>query len=113
MSTMKLSFRFAAILFVLGVFTGCESTDGGGSSSVSGGVYYGVGFYDPWYYGGYYDHDDIIVRPPGDRPDWGARPEQPIARPSDSSSRSTPSIPSTPRAAPRGGGGGGGGGGRR
>ena len=115
MSTMKHSLRFAAVLFALGVFTGCESTDGGGS--VSGGVYYGTGFYDPWYYGGHYDHDDIVVTPPANRPDWGAHPEQPIARPPDVSSRPPtasprpaarpmPSIPSTPRAAPRGGGGG-------
>lgn len=115
MSTMKQSLRFAAGLLALGLFSGCESTDGG-SSSASVGVYYGVGFYDPYYGGYYHDHDDIDItlpdRPGGpDRPDWGARPEQPIARPPTASqrpsSRPTPSIPSTPRPAPRGGGGGG------
>jgi hypothetical protein len=103
MSSMKLSFSFAAVFSALGLFTGCESTDGGGS--VSGSVYYGVGLYDPWYYGGYYDDPDIIVTPP-DRPDRPVSPEQPIAKPPTASSpRSTPSIPSTPRMAPRGGGG--------
>jgi len=100
MSRMKQSLIFAAVLCAVGLFTGCESTDGGGSSSVSGGVYYGVGLYDPWYYGGYYDHDDIIVTPPDrpDRPDRPVRPEQPIARPPTvSSPRPTPSIPSAPR----------------
>jgi hypothetical protein len=117
MSTLKHSLSFAAGLLALGLFTGCESTDGGSSSS-SVGVYYGVGFYSPYYYGDY-DHDyDIDITPPDrpDRPGGGARPEQPIARPKDVSSRtssatsqsaarSMPSIPSTPR--------GGGGGGRR
>ena len=92
----------AALLFVLGVFTGCESTDGGGSARVSGGVYYGAGFYDPWYYG-YWDDPDYIVTPPppGDRPpsEIGAHPEHPIAKPPPSAPapRPTPSIPSTPR----------------
>jgi len=118
---MKHSLRFAAGLFALGVFTGCESSGGGGSSS-SVGVYYGVGFYSPYYYGDY-DHDyDIDISPPDrpDRPDRPVRPEQPIARPKDVSSRpaarpatassqpaarAMPSIPSTPRAAPSMGGG--------
>jgi hypothetical protein len=81
---------------------GCESTGEGGGNAA---VYYGVGFYDPWYYGDYHD-DDIIVTPPGgDRPDRGPRPSQPIANPpSFSPGPSTmPSIPSMPRAAPRGG----------
>lgn len=52
MSTMKQSLRFAALLFAFGMFTGCESTDSGSSGSSSVSVYYGVGFYDPWYYGG-------------------------------------------------------------
>jgi hypothetical protein len=117
MSTMKHTFGFAVVFFALGIFTGCESTDGGSSSS-SVGVYYGVGFYDPWYYGDY-DHDtDIDVTLPDrpGRPDRPVRPEQPIARPPSASSRPPtaspqpaarpmPSIPSTPRPAPRGGGG--------
>ena len=111
--------KFAALLVLaFGVFTGCESTDGGGSSQVSGSFYYGVGFYDPWYYGDYHDHGDIIVTPPPDgsgpsnppRPEHpiAPRPEQPIARPPAGSSqpptasprpaaRPMPSIPSTPR----------------
>ena len=88
----------AVLLAVLVGFTGCESTDGGGS--VSGGVYYGVGSYDPWYYGGYYDDPDIIVTPPpGERPPSGARPEQPIAKPPTVSAprpMPMPSIPSRP-----------------
>jgi hypothetical protein len=115
MSTLKHLFGFAAVWFTLAMVTGCEST-GGGSSSANVGVYYGVGFYDPWYYGGYHDHDyDIDITPPDrpDRPDRPVRPEQPIAEPRTASQRSTPSIPSTPAPAFRGGGGGGGGGGRR
>lgn len=123
MSRMKRSFRFAAAGLALAMVTGCESTNGGGSSS-SVGVYYGVGFYDPWYYGDYNHNHDIVVTPPANRPDGGVRPgahpEQPIARPPSASSRPStlssqpaarpmPSIPSTPRPAFSGGGGGGGG----
>jgi hypothetical protein len=43
--------------------------------------YYSSGSYDPWYYGGYYDDPDVIVLPPGNRPDAPVRPSQPIARP--------------------------------
>ena len=136
MKTSTHIFKFAVLaVFASGAFTGCESTDSGGSTQVTTSVYYGVGFYDPWYYGDYdYDYDiDIdvdrpgnggprpehpIARPPGEgRP----RPEQPIARPPSASQRPTasqqpsvsqrpstrPSIPSTPRPAMRGGGGGG------
>ena len=91
--------RVSVAVLALGLLAGCESSDGGGGS-VSGSAYYGVGFYDPWYYGGYdYDYD-IIVDPP-DRP---VSPEHPIAKPpSISTPRPTPmpSIPSTPRPAPR------------
>jgi hypothetical protein len=97
---MNLSWRYLApavlSAVIIGVFAGCEST--GGNSNVSG--YYGVGFYDPWYYGDYhYDGDvDVIVTPP-DRP---VRPEHPIANPpSTPSVQPLPSIPSTPRPAPR------------
>ena len=85
----------AIALFLLGLVTGCESTDGGGS--VSGSAYYGVGVYDPWYYGGYYYPPDIIVTPPPAGPTPPVRPEQPIYNPSP---RPTPmpSIPRTPRA---------------
>ena len=121
MRPMKHLLRFAAVGLALGVFTGCESS-GGGSSSASVGVYYGVGFANPYYYGDY-DHDiDVDIERPErpdrpDRPDRPVRPEQPIARPKDVPSRSTavssqpaarptPSIPSTPRPATGGGGGG-------
>ena len=109
--------RFAGLTLALAIFTGCESTDGGGGAS--GSVYYGVGFYDPWYYGGYHDDPDIVVTPPGPghpihppdggRPTPPPRPEQPIARPPPSrptpAPRPMPSIPSAPRPMPRGGGG--------
>jgi hypothetical protein len=91
---------FVALLIALAALTGCESTEGG--SNVSANVYYGTGFYDPWYYGGYYGDIDVIVTPPDrpDRPDSGPRPEHPIARPPSSVPRPTPmpSIPSAPRA---------------
>ena len=93
--------RVAALALLLGAFAGCEST-GGGSSNVSGSVYYGVGFYDPWYYGDNSYDGDIIVTPP-DRPGRGEHPEHPIARPPPASSaRPTPmpSIPSAPRPMP-------------
>jgi len=78
------------------LLSGCESTDGG---DVSGAMYYGTGFYDPWYYGAYYDSPDVIVTPPP------ARPSHPIATPPPSfGPRPTPmpSIPSRPMAMPRG-----------
>jgi len=99
MSTMKHALSFAAVFFALSLFTGCESTDGGGS--VSGSVYYGTGFYDPWYYGGSYDHDDIIVTPPSGRPERPVHPEQPIYNPSTPRPTPMPSIPSAPRPMPR------------
>jgi hypothetical protein len=107
MKTFATSLRISAVFaLALVAYTGCESTDSGGGN-VSGGVYYGVGLYDPWYYGGYHDDVDIIVTPPSDRPGAGAHPEHPIARPPSAAPRPTPmpSIPSAPRAAPRGGGG--------
>lgn len=95
MSKLKRTFSFTAVLLALGTFTGCESTDGGGS--VNGGVYYGVGFYDPWYYGGY-DDVDIDIDIDTDRP---VHPEQPIYRPSTPRPTPKPSIPSAPRPMPR------------
>lgn len=90
----------AVLVLTLGLFTGCESTDGGGNAS--GSVYYGVGFYDPWYYGDYHDHDDIIVTPPpGERPPGGtgAHPEHPIARPPPAAPAPRPTpMPSIPSA---------------
>jgi len=84
---------FAAVL-AFGVVTGCESTNEG----VSGSVYYGVGFYDPWYYGDYYGHDDIIVTPPPSRPEAPVHPEQPIYNPPTPRPTPMPSVPSAPRA---------------
>ena len=102
---MNAPFLKLMVVAILGpiFFSGCQSTDGG-NSSVSGSVYYGVGFSDPWYYGGYYDDDpDIVVTPPPGRPEAPPRPTHPIAPPSMSAPRPTPmpSIPSMPRPAPR------------
>jgi len=90
------AFRLVAILAMVALgsmsFTGCESTYGGGS--VSGSMYYGTGFHDPWYYGGYYNSGDIIVTPPTPPPD------RPVARPTPlpaPAPRPRPSIPLTPR----------------
>ena len=75
------------------VFAGCESTGGG----VSGSVYYGTGFYDPWYYGGYHDDIDIIVTPPP-RPGPPGRPTHPIAPPGGGMRpMPMPTIPMSPR----------------
>ena len=115
-----------AFLVVMSLFVGCESTDSGSVNS-STAVYYGAAFYDPWYHGDYdHDHDVIVTPPPsgGSRPPEGGgftpRPEHPIALPPGGSqrppsasqlpasrppsARPMPSIPSTPRVAPRGGG---------
>ena len=109
---MKVRASFLKLIAFFGLMlaasTGCETTDGGGSANV--GMYYGVGFYDPWYYGGYYDDPDVIVTPPDrpNRPSDRPRPEHPIANSPSASTRparSVPSIPSTPRVSARGGGG--------
>ena len=92
MSNLKSSLGLAVALLTLGLFTGCESTDGGGASSTTS-IYYGTGFYDPWYHGAYYDHDDIVVTPPSQP----VHPEQPIYRPSEPRPAPMSSIPSTPR----------------
>jgi len=94
MKTAKPSL-LVAVLFVtlLPLMTGCESA--GGGASVSGGIYYGTGFYDPWNYGpGYYPPSVIVTPPP--RPVAPPRPTNPIARPSPMP-RPMPSIPSMPR----------------
>ena len=89
----------AGLLLMLVLWAGCGSMDGG--DSLSGSAYYGVGFSDPWYYGGYDNDADIIVTPPHpERPDGRPRPVHPIARPPSgigSSPRPMPSIPSSPR----------------
>jgi hypothetical protein len=112
MKPFTASIRMWVLLgLALVVLPGCQSTDGG-STHVSGSVYYGVGFYDPWYYGDYDGDIDIIVPPPDERPDRPgepARPTHPIApTPSPRPSQPTasqpaprptpmPSIPRTPR----------------
>lgn len=111
MRTLTTSLKIVPLLLAPGIFTGCESTDGGGSGATT--MYYGVGIYDPWYYGTYDDATDIIVTPPrpGDRPEAPPpsrperplpppRPEQPIARPKPEprlAPQPMPSIPSMPR----------------
>jgi hypothetical protein len=96
-SFATLSNLVAGLALVLVVFTGCKSTEGGGSAS--GSVYEGAGLSDPWYYGGYWDDPDIVVPPPSDRPEPPPRPTHPIALPPAAAPRPTPlpSIPSTPR----------------
>lgn len=97
MKTLKMVIKCAAILgLTLVAFTGCKSSDGGGSN-VSGSVYYGVSTYDPWYYGGYWDDPDIIVTPPPDRPDPPPRPTHPIAPAPAPRPTPMPSIPAMPR----------------
>ncbi len=99
MKTFATTFKYAATLgLLLFGFTGCGTTDGG---NASGDVYYGVGFYDPWYHGGYYDGPDYIATPPPVRPQRPPHVEQPIARPPTAAPRPMPSIPSTPRPAMR------------
>jgi hypothetical protein len=93
----------AALALLLVLVAGCESTDNG-STQVSGGVYYGVGFYDPWYYGGDYCPPDGIDLPPPSRPVDPPHVEHPIARPPVTPTptpRPMPSIPSMPRASLR------------
>ena len=74
------------------VITGCESTDGDGGN-VSAGAYYGTGFYDPWYYGGYSDAPDVIVTPPPPRPVHPIAPVPPAMGPRP---MPLPSIPARP-----------------
>jgi hypothetical protein len=94
MKTIRWAIRLGALVAVTGLFSGCEST-GNGSG---GAVYYGVGVYDPWYYGSYYNDVDVVVPPPGIRP----HPEVPVARPLPAPvPRPTPAIPSGPRPMPR------------
>ena len=82
------------LLMVTGGLNSCETSGYSGSGS----AYYSGGYDDPWYYGGYYDDPDIIVAPPGNRPDRPLRPTHPIARP--------PLGGGGPRPMPHGGGGG-------
>jgi hypothetical protein len=93
---------------------GCAS--GGGSGDVHGSVYMGVGvgYYDPWYWGGCCDDDVVVIGPPGgsspstppSQPPSSAppRPTHPIAKPPPAVARPMPAAP-RPTAVPRGGGG--------
>ena len=91
--------RISALTMLGVAFTGCQSTDSGGQ--VSGSAYYGAGFQDSWYYGGYYNDVDIIVTPP-ERPTTPPgetlppRPTHPIAPTPTPRPTPMPSIPRTP-----------------
>lgn len=96
MRSFGISLKIVSLALLLAVFVGCESTDGGGS--VSGGMYYGVGFYDPWYHGGYYyDDPDIIVTPPPRPTEPPPKPVHPIAPTPAPRPTPMPSIPAAPR----------------
>ena len=89
-----------ALLFILFLTSGCESTDEGASQSGSSS-YYGVGYSDPYYYGSAYYPPDVIVTPPA-RPVDPPHVENPIVLPpSNPTVQPLPSIPSAPRVAPR------------
>jgi hypothetical protein len=101
MKLLQNTFKAAAVLIsAFSLFTGCGTTDEGGSS-VSGSMYYGTGFYDPWYYGGDYYPPDAVGAPPPARPEAPVHPSQPIYRPSGPTATPMPSIPSTPRVSRR------------
>jgi hypothetical protein len=68
---------------------------------VHGSVYYGVGWYDPYYYGGGYGGDVVVVPNPPDRPDRPVTQPRPTPLPA-TGAPSRPSIPAAPR--PSGGG---------
>ena len=134
-STVKFSKPLGALLFAALVFTGCESTDSGSSSHTTvyyGAAFYDPWYHGDYDHD--HDvvvtppgnRPPLGDRPPLERPPGGGfapRPEHPIAkppgesyrpsrpstlpsnRPPSVSTRPAPSIPSTPRAAPRGGGG--------
>jgi len=92
-----------ALLLGAALLAGCAT---GGSTQVSGSVYAGGGYYDPWYWGPCCYDQGVVVGPPPTRPSDGRPPpgahvEQPIAKPSPAP-RPTPA----PRPAARAGGGG-------
>jgi len=105
MRTSVLSLGPASVLLAaILAFSGCKSSEDG-SAYVSGGLYYGVGWADPWFYGPEAYPPAVIVTPPPERPEAGPHPEHPIAKPPPSTPKPTPrpmpSIPSRPRPAPR------------
>ena len=102
-SPITLSFLGWTLFLLAGFFTGCQSADDSGAY-VSGGMHYGVGLYDPWYYGPETYPPGVIVTPPPERPDTTPHPEHPIAKPPSRPApmpRPMPSIPSRPRPAGR------------
>ncbi len=84
-----------AALNSLFMLVGCSGYD---DVSVHGsvGMYYGTGYYDPWYYGPGYGPPVVVVPPPSSRP----RPEHPIARPPPPRPTPLPARPA-PRPMPR------------
>ena len=63
--------RIPLAIILLAAAVGLSSCgDYGGSSSVHGsvGMYYGTGYYDPWYYGPRYGPPVVVVPPPSSRP---------------------------------------------
>ncbi len=98
MSRRRLSAKLLLACFAA-LVSGCASN--GTSSSVHGSVYYGVGWHDPYYYGGGYGGDVVVVPNPPDRPDRPSTQPRPTPLPSTGAA-SRPSIPSGPR--PSGGG---------
>ncbi len=62
---------------------------------VHGSVYYGVGWHDPYYYGGGYGGDVVVVPNPPDRPDRPVTQPRPTPLPATGAT-SRPSIPAAP-----------------
>jgi hypothetical protein len=108
---MKLRVRRWLLLgFAVGAAASLSSCADYGDGEVHGSVsmYYGVGFYDPWYYGGGYYGPPVVVTPgpghpggPGGPDVGGPRPEQPIAKPPQSRPPSARPTPAASRPAPR------------
>ena len=64
MKNLKSFLKIAAALVVWGFLAGCQDGEYSGGGEYYGTVSYGVGFYDPWYYGAGYHSSAIIVAPP-------------------------------------------------
>jgi hypothetical protein len=76
-AVMRAGWRKTALAAIVVLSAACASSGGG---SVSGSVYVGAGYYDPWYW------DAHPVPPPGaigppDRPVAPPHPSHPIAHP--------------------------------
>jgi hypothetical protein len=91
---VKLASRAALAALLVAGLSSCESSNGVSvSGSVGVGMYYGSGYYDPWYYGPGYGPPVVVVPPPPP----GGRPP-PVNRPTPLPARPMPSRPM-----PRGG----------